>query len=819
MWNLVLSGTLIAQVQNFHVYSLSIHDGLSNSSVYAIHQDTRGFMWFGTAEGLNRFDGYDFKVYAHNPQQPFSLAGEMITSVAEDAQGNLWLGVWYGGLNFFEQSTRKFYTYLPDPNAPANSEQNSVWTVAIDQNGYIWAGTQGNGLYRFDPQTKKFTVFKHNPDDANSLSSNAITAILSAQGRLWIATEDGGLNLLDLKNLRVKRYLHLENEDHTLISNHLNTLLLDRKGNLWIGAKDEGVSVLSPDGNTFTNYHATNAPGQLNTGKIRCFLEDVDGTIWIGTDGGGLNFFNPKTGKFTHTLHEPNNPNGISSNAIFSLYQSRDGIIWIGTYKGGVNVFDKKKFKFQPIDPQLRPESLSYKVVLSVFEDSKGNIWFGTDGGGLNQFNPVTKQFHHILHQPNDRNTLSGNAIKSIYEDAQGSLWVGTYGNGLNYLPEGSNNWIRFQHNPTDGNSLSHNHAWDITEDPAGTLWVATLGGGLNALNRSDMTFRRYHVNNTKDQLLSDQVFTLLPDAQRNRLWVGTARGLCYFDLPTQQFYPAFPDSTHLVYEVKMIHRDTLGRIWFGTKKNGVHCYDPENKQLVSYRVENGLLSNTIAAILEDDQHYLWISTNRGISRLDPATGTFHNYTINDGLRNTEYLSEAAHKLRNGNLLFGGSEGFDLINTKEISNNKFVPEVVLTKLWVLNKEVVPGDRKSPLQQDITLAKSIRLRHFENVISFEFAALNFTNAQKNQYAYKLDGFDPRLELHRRAPADYLHQFEPRRLHPARQGCQQRRRLERTGHFHSYSDSSPLVADLVVPYPGDYGNSWWRLRRFCLPHPHD
>ncbi|MFN7118249.1 MAG: two-component regulator propeller domain-containing protein, partial [Saprospiraceae bacterium] len=428
------------------------------------------------------------------------------------------------------------------------------------------------------------------------------------------------------------------------------------------------------------------------------------------------------------------------SNAIFSLYQSRDGIIWIGTYKGGVNVFDPKKFKFQTLDNNLRPEHLSYKVVLSIFEDIKRRIWFGTDGGGLNRFDPINGQFDHFVHQPNNANSLSGNAIKSIYEDAQGNLWAGTYGNGLNYLPSGSSQWIRFQHHPNNNNSLSHNHAWDIAEDPDGHLWIATLGGGVNVFDRVHHTFKRYNVNNTQGKLLSNQVFTLLPDGKRHRLWVGTARGLCYFDLQKEQFFPAFPDSTHLDYEVKVLHQDKLGRIWFGTKKNGIYCYDPEKEALVSYRVENGLISNTIAAILEDEQHFLWISTNRGISRLDPSTGTFYNYTTNDGLRNTEYLSESAFKLRNGNLLFGGSEGFDVINSTQIPSNEHLPNVVLTKLWVLNQEIRPGNDQSALAEDITVAKHIRLRHFENVISFEFAALNFTNPEKNQYAYWLENFD-------------------------------------------------------------------------------
>lgn len=739
-WNVAISAVLFAQAPQVHLYPISIQNGLSNSSVYSIYQDAQGFLWFGTAEGLNRFDGYDFHIYTHHPQQPFSIAGEMITDIDEDPEGNLWLGVWYGGLNYFDKKTGRFYTYLPDENRPINKDKNSVWTVAIDPNGYVWAGTQGNGLYRFDPKTKTFKVFQYQEDNANSLSSNSIAAILPDQDQLWIATDDGGLNLLDLKTEHFQRFIHKDRNNNSLISNNLNALLLDHAGNLWIGSKDQGISVLSKDRKTFANYAASNAPGKLNAPNVRCFLQDDTGTIWIGTDGGGINFYNPKTKQFTHLLHDPNNPNGIRSNVIFSLYQSRDGIIWIGTYKGGVNVFDPKKFKFQTLDNNLRPENLSYKVVLSVFEDSKKRIWFGTDGGGLNSFDPVKGQFDHFVHQPNNANSLSGNAIKSIYEDAQGNLWAGTYGNGLNYLPKGSSQWIRYQYNPADEHSLSNNHAWDIAEDPDGNLWIATLGGGVNVFDRVHHTFKRYNANNTQGKLLSDQVFTLLPDGKRHRLWVGTARGLCYFDWQKEQFFPVFTDSTHLDYEVKVIHQDTLGRIWFGTKKNGVHCYNPENKTLTSYWVENGLISNTIAAILEDEQHFLWISTNRGISRLDPSTGTFYNYTTNDGLRNTEYLSESAYKLRNGNLLFGGSEGFDVINSTQIPSNDHLPNVVLTKLWVLNKEILPGTEKSALAEDITVAKNIRLRHFENVISFEFAALNFTNTEKNQYAYWLENFD-------------------------------------------------------------------------------
>lgn len=735
---LCLAHVSYAQSPAFLFKTYSIPQGLSSSTVYAIHQDSRGFIWIGTSEGLNRFDGVEFQGFAAGKPTEHGLSGDMITSIAEDAEGNLWLGVWYGGLGYYHRATGQFKTFRPNPDFPINSEPNSVWTVSIDDAGFIWAGTQRNGLYRFDPKTKKFRAFRYSATDPNSLSSDAITAILPDGPQLWVATADGGLNLLNRNTLQVAARYTATPENGGLVSNALNTLLLDRNGVLWIGSKDNGISALQPDRRTFRNFTPSSAPGALHAANIRQFLEDDTGRIWIGSDGSGLQFFNRKTNTFTQLLSQSTSTESLRSNVIFALTKSTDGLIWIGTFKGGLQVYDRNKFQFYLSEPFLDPALLSYKVVLSVLEDSKHRLWVGTDGGGLNLYVPSEKRFQPLPAGPAAAGFLQGRAIKTLYEDRFGNIWAGTYGDGLNLLPAGSTKWKNFRHDPSVPGSLSHNHAWDIAEDPEGTLWVATLGGGLNKLDRSTMQFERVASQQGAFGLPSDQVYSIYPDRSRNRLWIGTAQGLFYYDLYSKRIKLAISQEDYSGVEVKCVYVDRKNRVWFSARKKGLLLLHPESGRLTVYGQAQGLLSNTVASILEDAQGYLWISTNRGICRLHPGTGSLLNFTTADGLRNTEYLTESAFALQNGSLLFGGSEGLDLIKPKQIQEEVPPVRVAITNVWVLNKPVQPIFP----EKNSTASKTpeIQLRHFENSVTIAFSALNFSAPEKIKYAYRLDGVE-------------------------------------------------------------------------------
>lgn len=735
-----------AQPDELSFDRLTIENGISNNTIFCIHQDKKGFIWIGTNDGLNCFDGLEFTVFNHNARDSCSITHDQINSIAEDDQGNLWIGLWIGGLNMYERSTGRFKSFLYDPLDSTSISSNNIWTVYIDRSKNIWAGTVGRGLNLYHPQSNSFRRFIHQPSNPESLSDNSVSVIFEDRsGNLWIGTENGGLNLFDRNTQTFKVFEHQPGNSNSIASDKINTLFEDDHHNLWIGTIDNGISVLSPDLQTFTNYPAGNAPNRLNCNNVRSFLEDDEGIIWIGTDGGGINFFDPLRKTFSHLLHNPDNPKGISSNVIFNIYKSKEGIIWVGTYQGGLNVYDKKKYKFHPYhETNLISDRLSYKSVMSIFEDSKGFIWIGTDGGGLNRYNPQTSTFTYFLHDPLSAKSISGNVIKSIFEDSRGNIWFGTHANGLNLFNREKEEFIHFKHDPSDPGSLSQNDVWDIIEDTYGNLWIGTLSGGLNLLDRETMTFISFKSDGSTSSLCSNNIFSMIQDKRQGGLWVGTKFGLSYFDIEANKFktYVHDKDNPESLNndEIIVLYQDSNYNVWIGTNKGGLNLYNQMSDDFVSYGVEEGFISNTISGIVEDNDHNLWISTNRGISMFNPVDKSCLNYTNDDGLQSNEFLGGSVFKKKNGDLIFGGVEGFSIIHPESIENNECIPEVIITKLLVSNKEIKPGDKDLLLSKVISETDELTFNYMQSVITFEFTALNYTNPEKNQFAYKLEGFD-------------------------------------------------------------------------------
>ncbi|MDA3891492.1 MAG: response regulator [Salinivirgaceae bacterium] len=744
---LMVAQHTICKSDNLFFEKRSIQNGLSNSTVYCIYQDETGYMWFGTNDGLNRYDGYEFVTYRYNYNDPFSISGDQVTSITGDEEGNLWMGVWDGGLNFFDRKTERFYSYKNDPNDSLSISHNIVWKVYFDSGNQLWIGTLGGGLNKFIPESNNFKRFKYDPNNNKSISSNYISTIIEDKNyNLWIGTEDNGLNLFyETENLFV-RYFHDSSDNNSLAGNHINSLYEDEQQRIWVGTQNEGFSILMPDDKTFINNKSKIKSSKLNCNKIRAFCQDRNNTIWIGTDGGGINILNTDNDKIYKLVNELQNQKPLSSNVVFDIYKSRDSIIWIGTFQGGIIIYDKKKNKFQPFNTvNTKGYGISHKTVMSIYEDSEGFIWFGTDGGGLNKFNPNDNTFKYYQHNPLVKSTISGNTIKSIIEDADGNLWIGTHSNGLNLLNKNTGKFERFSHDPADTNSLSHNDVWDLLITDDNNLWVATLSGGLNLLNRETMTFKHYRAKSSPNSLCCDNIFSMIEDKKKGGLWIGTRNGLSYFNIKKQYFKNYYHNknvSGSLSNdEVNVVYQDSKGDIWIGTKHGGINLYVSEKDEFISFTIEDGLISNNIVGILEDNEHNLWISTNRGISVFNPASKLVSNYTIDDGLQSNEFLNASACKRKNGELVFGGINGFNIINPKEVKNNEYVPNVIINKLLISNKEVKIGEVNSPLKKAISLTSEISLKHFQSVITFEFTALNFTNSSKNQYAYSLEGFDP------------------------------------------------------------------------------
>jgi two-component system sensor histidine kinase ChiS len=742
---------------------ISTEQGLSQVAVYAILQDSRGLMWFGTEDGLNQYDGYTFTVYKRDPEDPHSLSNNFIRAIYEDSSGALWIGTNGGGLNKFDRATTRFIHYQHDPNHPHSLSDNFVTAIQADSSGALWIGTESGGVNRFDPLTEQFTSYQHVPHNPHSLSHNCISSIAQdATGMLWIGTWGGGLNKLNPATGQFTPYQHNPTDPHSLSHNDVTSIYAGRDGVLWVGTLGGGLNKLDPATGRFSSYrYDPNNPSSLNKDEVTAIYQDPAGTLWLGTTGEGLNEFNPQTEQFTHYQNAPDDPHSLSYDDINAIYEDRSGVLWIGTTVAGLNKLDSKARRFTHYrhDP-ADPHSLSSNTVWSMCVDSQGALWVGTSGptGGLDRLvlsdneglDPGQQQFVHYRHDPNDPHSLGSTAVLVIYEDSAGTLWVGTWGGGLSQLVDReTGKFVHYRHNPDDPHSLGDDVVWAIHEDSTGALWVGNYDvGGLDKLDRATGRFTHYRHNPTDPHSLSSDTILAIHEDQTHTLWVGTNDGLNRFDRETEKFTryyydPADPHSLS-ANAVTVIFEDQTGVLWLGTD-DGLNKYDRATDSFSHYTEKDGLANDSIAGILEDDASpagevgNLWLSSSLGLSKFNPHTGEVKNYDVRDGLQSNEFNRAAYAKGQNGEMFFGGVNGFNAFHPANIKDNPHLPPVILSDFQIFNKPVSISD-DSPLQKSIGETQEITLSYQDYVFSFEFAALDYTIPAKNQYAYKLEGFE-------------------------------------------------------------------------------
>jgi signal transduction histidine kinase/ligand-binding sensor domain-containing protein len=637
---------------------ISIEEGLSQSTVGCILQDHKGYMWFGTEDGLNKYDGYNFTVYRHDPQDPNSLSNNYVRCILEDHTGVLWIGTRGGGLDRFDPETEQFTHYNHDPRNPHTISGNNIQSIYEDGVGVLWIGTSEGGLDQFNPENDQFLHYRHDPLDAHSLSDNSVLAILQDRtGELWIGTYRGGLNLLDRAQQQFIHYQHHPEDPHSLSSNHVTAIHEDSEGLLWIGTGDGGINRLDPETGRFIRYQ--NDPQNarsLSSNEVQAIYEDHAGVLWIGTNGQGLDRYDPASDQFVHYLNDPLDRHSLSHNDVWSIYEDRGGVLWIGTFGGGVSKANpaNQKFVHYHKDPS-DPNTLSDNSVSSIWEDKSGYVWIGTHSGGLNRFDPQSGQWTHYQHDPDDPYSLSSNHVRSIYEDRRGVLWLGTDG-GLDRLDRENQRFFHYRHDPGDSHSLSHNSVWPILEDTSGTLWIGTLGGGLNKLNRASGQFTRYQHDSSDPYSLSHETVTSIYESYDGVLWIGTmGGGLNRLDPDSGRFthYRHDPmDAQSLSNDrVFSITEDYRNRLYIGTWGGGLNRLDRRTGQFTHFREKDGLANDVVYGILEDNTTYLWLSTNRGLSRFTSSSEKFRNYDVSDGL--LDYT--APHK----NQYLYRLEGFD----------------------------------------------------------------------------------------------------------------------------------------------------------------
>jgi len=763
--------------------ALGVEDGLSQGSVLAICQDRRGFMWFGTEDGLNRYDGYTFYVFRPERTNPGAISDNIISSIYEDSRGRLWIGTQGGGLNLFDQDTESFVSFRHNPQDDFSINSNSIHCILEDQLGRFWIATDGGGLCLMLPgrETGKpeFIRFIHDPHNPRSIGGDAVTSVFQDRaGTLWAGCDGGGLNRLvfdetGIRSLTFERFSVVPGDPATTGLDRVMDIEEDEMGNLWIGTAN-GLLFRDHESKAFRRF----IPGSgddtsLSHFFVRKLYKDRKGILWIGTDGGGLNRLDWAPGaerpRFVRFLNDPDNPHGIRSNAVESIYEDRSGTLWVGLYYGGVNKIvlrgdrpeerDREKFVHYQNAPR-DPASLSSNFVNAICERPQGDLWIGTDGGGLNQVLPPSgpprplRFIHHRLDLSRP-DSLSDDIITAIHCGRSGQLWVGTYTGGLNRVEADGKGRVRFahfRHDPEKESSLSSDFVMSIYEDSRGVLWVGTIDGGLNRFNARDGTFSNWRFNLMNPRSINDDNVNAILEDSRGRLWVGTAEGLHLFDRDTGLFTrflhnPADPGSISHDY-IRVIFEDSRGRLWVGTNGGGLNRIDftgirgrPRFHRIDS---EAGLPSQVIMGIIEDKAGLLWLGTGRGLSRLDPDLLTVVNFSSTNGVQIDEFNRNAFCRSHSGELLFGGKSGLYIFHPPDISQNPHRPPVVITGFQLFGKPVPIGKRvngRVVLPQAINETKEIVMSSRDSVFSLEFAALNFIFSERNRYAYKMEGLDP------------------------------------------------------------------------------
>ncbi len=711
--------------QNISFNHLTVENGLSNNSILAITQDGDGFLWFGTRNGINRYDGSHFKFYTQNNNDSNSLSSNNVIALFCDSKKNLWVGS-SGGLDLYDKYTDKFKRIsLEDKRAfgvtaiyedskgglwvgstnglfyKASNEattrfiafraagnsgiaDNRVQAVHEDSNGFIWIGTS-NGLTRMQRQTNGFSflTFRHNASDPNSLSADYVTSIAEDMNKqLWIGTQNNGLNLLNVQSGSFTRFCKNCSVQSPLINNNIRSILPVKSGELWIGTQ-EGLSILDPVKKT-----------------VRSFQNDAS------------------------------DKKSLSQNSIYSLFEDAGGSIWVGTYFGGANSFYSYNSNFTIWQNQENKTSINNNVVSSIVEDAQHNLWIGTEGGGLNFYNRSNGTFTVYKNNTAVASSLGSNLVKVVYLDKDQNIWCGTHGGGLNMLDRQTNQFKRFLYKENDAATL-RSEITSLLQDDNGRLWAAS-NSGLLLFKQNGKELEPLSTTIINGMSKANSPNILFKDLQGN-VWMGSLPGLYMISGNTLKTI-----STDL--DVNCLMQDEQGNICAGLADGGIAVYNPHNNQLQHYGEKEGLRNTKTIGLLKDNAGAFWLSTENGLIKYNPADKTTQVYTVSDGIAGNEFNFKSYLKDSRGEFFFGGYNGITSFYPDKIETNKTVAPVVFTGLRLFNNYVSIGSNDGLLTQNINNTNQIVFNHNQNVFTIEFALLNFIRSSKNKYAYKLDGFD-------------------------------------------------------------------------------
>ena len=720
---LLAVGVSRADAQKLQFRQLTPDDGLSSSRVQSIVQDSRGFMWFGTTKGLNRYDGYGFAIYRHRAGDSTSLASNDALTIYEDRQKTLWVGT-PAGLSRYDRERDSFRNYQV---VAGDTVQVSA---VLEAQGTLWLGTT-RGLYKFDRASGKATLY------SDQLRNLEIQGLFEDSGKhLWIATTGSGARELDPSTGNVRSWtVDPENSDSPTLykGRDARQFVEDAEGAIYMALADGGLAKINrATGGVSLYQHDDDDPNSIAINAVYSLLLDGTRGMWVGTENGGLDYFDFATRRFSHNKFDPNNPRGLNSNSIWAIHRDPTGTLWLGTFAGGVNISLQngnaiRRYRSVAGDAT----SLSYNSVMAFLEDSRGATWVATDGGGLNRFDRATGKFQHYSKQTSN---LNSDAVLSLTEDRFGKIWIATWAGAVSRFDPATG---RFTPYTPKNSAVADDHVFAVQSDRAGGVWIGTYQNGLQRVDPATGTFGAPIALGKRKQV-QIRVITQLADG---RFLLGTIGGGMYEYNPATGRQRAYPVGKNGISgsAVQAIVESSPGIVWIGTS-NGLDRLDRSTDKVEHFTEADGLPGTAVNGIAVDASGQLWISGDRGLARLNPATKKVKTYTVADGLQGSEFNSGAYYKGRDGAIYFGGAKGFNLLEPERITENTHVPQIALTGFQLYNKSVAIGAKGSPLEQSITVAKKLVLHHDQSVFTIEFAALDFVAPEKNQYAYKLEGLD-------------------------------------------------------------------------------
>ena len=713
-------------------------DGLLHSFILSLFQDSRGYLWIGTSGGLHRYDGYNLKTYTRETDS-LGLSNSAIRDIFEDREGNIWLATEYG-LNEIVWKTDSIIKYFHQDNNPNSLSLNHLRTVYQDKDGIFWIGTYNGGLDRFNPKTGQFKHYVHQNNNPHSIGSNKINAFLcDKKGNFWLGTEDGGLSLFDPKKEVFYNFSSDDKDPNGLNDKVVNCIFEDKKGFLWLGTWQGGLNRFDPRTKTFTNYKQLfQSQLHYDAGPIRAIQQDADGNLWLASFHEGLIQFHPETKQIKVFNIKENALNAINSNDLWALLIDKSNVLWVGTFGNYLNYLDLNQSKFKAVVKQENTDNtISDNTIYAMREDSKGMLWIATKKV-VDCYDPKTKQYRHFLKQQHDNQYFS-----CLFEDRQGRLWIGKDGE-LIRMEQDRKSYITYKGANTAG-KLGKYLVRDIEQDQQGNIWISQYDRGvylltvdeINKKNPEEAVFKNFRSSRTKaDSLKVDLVWDIFKDRE-GELWLASSTVLSRWDAKHQGFvhYEQFTSPS-------CFYQDPSGVMWIGSYGNGLYRFDKKTGKVENVKSKDYLLK-IIFGIIADQDGYLWISSSKGLHRMDVKTREIINFDENDGLLSNEANPFAFARLRSGEIIYGTKCGYNIFRPEQMHPNSYSPQPVLTDFLLFNQSVTIENRlnaKPFLKKRLSETSEIVLDYQQNVFSIEFSSLYFSDPEHNLFAYKLEGFD-------------------------------------------------------------------------------